>query len=100
MPCSRRSKFENPICRTTVLIVASILDMISASSDFLSPAFAEPVLQERERRHFAEYRRRFAVGNRGVKHQRPLRLAGQNAVHAVPQFVRQRHHVSDCCPDS
>jgi len=37
MPCRRRSKLENPIWRTTVLIMLSILAMISARSEFLSP---------------------------------------------------------------
>ena len=53
----------------------------------------EPVLQESKRRHFAEHGRRFAVGDRGVEHQRALRFAGENAVHAVSEFVRERHHV-------
>ena len=93
MPWSRRSKFEKPIWRTTVLIVLSILAMISASSEFLSSGANQPVLQKSKRGHFAEHRRRFAVGDRRVEHQRALRFAGEDAVHAVAEFVRQRHHV-------
>ena len=100
MPCRRRSKLENPIWRTTVLMVLSILAMISARSDFLSPDAIEPFLEEGKRRHFPEHRRRFAVGDRGVEHQRALRFAGQDAVHAMPEFVRQRHHVLLRCPDN
>ena len=40
MPCRRRSKFEKPIWRTTVLMAPSILDMMSARRDLVSPASA------------------------------------------------------------
>ena len=93
MPCSRRSKFEKPIWRTTVLMRAVDLAHDQRQQGFLVAGARQAVLEESERGHFAKYRCRLAVGDGGVEHQRPLRLAGKNAVDAVAEFVRQGHHV-------
>ena len=93
MPCRRRSKFENPICRTTVFNIPSIFCVNSASSAVLSffPARfffrkLNVVISPK-----TEAVSQYAIG--GWTHQRPLRFTGQNAMNPVAEFMRQSHHV-------
>ena len=49
--------------------------------------------QRPEGQHLAEHRGGLGQGQRRVGHQRPLPRR-QHLMHAVPQFVRQGHHVA------
>jgi len=49
--------------------------------------------QGAEGQHFAEDRSGFGQGQRRRRHQRAIR-ASQNLMHAMPEFMRERHHVA------
>ena len=72
--------------------VEHVLDLLSDKRLALS-GLGRLFEQRLESKHLAEYRCGFGEGQRGVGHQLALG-SRQHLVHAVPQFVRQRHHIA------